>query len=150
MDSTLKQEHLICCVVALKNQKKKKKKALMKQYRLLIEFNLSPWVCFFLIFCVVKWQVSLKHFCCVIAWLASCTSPFCHRVIRRFFFMEETIGRGTRSFRFGHLADIFLKLKEVSFWFQGKQPTAFATSDKIRTFMRKIRILENLYLPLWA
>lgn len=86
---------------------------------------------------------------CVIVWVTSRTNPLCRGMIGRndHFSSEERSADKLQLFRFGHLADMFLKLKEVSFSFQGKQPTALAANDKIRMFMQKIRILEHLYLP---
>lgn len=46
-----------------------------------------------------------------------------------------------------YLADIFPKISEVSLSLQGKKLIAFANNAKIQM---NIRILENLYLPLWA
>ena len=45
-----------------------------------------------------------------------------------------------------YLADIFVKINEVSMLFQQKQLTVFVAKDKIPTFKKKIRILESLYM----
>ena len=38
----------------------------MTQYNLLTLLNLDPWVNIFLIFCVTKWEVYIKHFCFIL------------------------------------------------------------------------------------
>lgn len=37
-------------------------KYLMKKWELLILLNSNPWACIFLLFCIMKWEVCIKHF----------------------------------------------------------------------------------------
>ena len=52
--------------------------------------------------------------------------------------------------RLGYLVDLSLKMNPKSLPLQGKSWTVFVVNDKIWAFKWKIRILESLYLPLWA
>lgn len=49
----------------------------------------------------------------------------------------------------GYLADIFSKVYKISLSLRGKQFIVFVATDKIWAVKQKIRILGNLYLPLW-
>ena len=72
--------------------------------------------------------VSRKRFCAV-EFLAEVSAVF-----STIFYLREQLTDKLGLFKLGYLADIFLKINEVSLSLQGKQLTIFVANDKIQGF----------------
>lgn len=120
-------------------QLKNKALALLKNVRgksakkVLNFLHLDSWVHIFLIFCVIKLQLNIKYFCCILqrttlVWLTyELKSLFL--LMEHHFYLKEW---QTKYNYLGVMAFTFMKKNKVSWSFQGKQLIIFIAMIKLK------------------
>lgn len=102
----------------------------------------------FLIFCIIKWKVWMKHFCCVskrgdyaiCCLICELNTTFFHRTS----WLQEWLSDKHWLFALGFLTDIFRNRMKYWLALQRKQLTVFVSRNKIQVYKQN---LENLHSP---